>query len=86
MSCIFHTQISNCIDMAKDYQISKFQTQNLIFAKQEQICAVAGENITDPRVPSCTCLYPSVASSSDSLMSTSHQADVRLGPGSDYCC
>ena len=30
----------------------------------------------DPSGPSCTSLYPSVASSSDSLMSASHQADV----------
>ena len=35
----------------------------------------------DLRLPSCTCLYPSVVSSSDSLMSASHQADVRLAPG-----
>ena len=35
----------------------------------------------DPRLPSCTCLFPSVASSSDSLMSALHQADVRLAPG-----
>ena len=34
------------------------------------------------RGPSCTCLYPSVVSSSDSLMSASHQADVMLAPGS----
>ena len=38
------------------------------------------------RGPYCTCLYPSVASSSDSMMSVSHKADVRLAPGSDYCC
>ena len=31
--------------------------------------------------PSCTCLYTSVASSSDSLLSASHQADVILAPG-----
>ena len=31
--------------------------------------------------PSCTCLYTSVASSSDSLLSASHQADVMLAPG-----
>ena len=41
---------------------------------------------TDPCGPFCTCLYPSVASSSDSLMSASHQADVMLVPGSVYCC
>ena len=36
----------------------------------------------DPHGPSCTCLVPSVVSSSDSLMSASHQADVMLAPGS----
>ena len=37
------------------------------------------------RGPNITCLYPSVAGSSDSLMSASHQADVMLAPGSHYC-
>ena len=35
----------------------------------------------DPPVPVCS-LYTSVASSSDSLISASHQADVMLAPGS----
>ena len=52
--------------------------------KAEQFVYVSTR--ADPGGPSCTCLYPSVASSSDSLMSDLHQADLRLAPGSAYWC
>ena len=59
-------------DMAAEFAAatkgSRLKAEQFVYARTR----------ADPGGPPCTCLYHSLASSSDSLMSSLHQADVRV--------